>query len=91
MYPEQFTTMGAMQLAKHHQTSPYEPKTDIINKIRDRKNRDAVKEMQNQHFAQPTSPRRRKNTAMDYPKKMSLKSKPGSNYVSPYSTKKLVQ
>ena len=29
-YPGHFTTMAAMKLAKIHQSSPYEPRTDVI-------------------------------------------------------------
>lgn len=83
--PSQFTTMGAMKLAKVYQSSPYEARTDVISKLRDRQNRDTVKEINNQFFASPTRRRITTLNSIEYPKKKSVKSKPGTNYVSPYS------
>ena len=87
--PSQFTTMGAMKLAKVYQSSPYESRTDVISKLRDRQNRDTVKEINNQFFASPTRRRITTLNSIEYPKKKSVKSKPGTNYVSPYSKQKL--
>lgn len=88
--PGEFTTMGAMKLAQSTQMSPYEPRTDIFSKLRDRQSRDTVKEI-NQQFFVPLSPRRRVNTTFQGNlRRKSPKSKPGAHYESPYAARALV-
>lgn len=85
-----YTTMGALKLAQTAQMSPYEARTDVYYRLRDRQARDTVKEIHQYNVALPVSPRRRVNTAIHtnaYPRKKSLKSKPGAHYESPYSVK----
>lgn len=79
--------MGAMKLAQSTQMSPYEPRTDIFSKLRDRQSRDSVKEIDQQFFV-PLSPRRRVNTTFQNVRK-NLKNKPGAHYESPYGVKAL--
>lgn len=80
--------MGAMKLAQSTQMSPYEPRTDIFSRLRDRQSRDSVKEINQQLFV-PLSPRRRVNTTFQGNAKKSPKGKPGAHYESPYAVKAL--
>ena len=75
------------------QLSPYDPKSNILSTIRQRKNRDTHKKWLTHSMGAQISPRRKSynplNSVNAYPKTFYNKTRPGSNYESPYSIRKI--
>lgn len=85
------TATQALKMAQMTQASPYEAKTSIMDRKRERKKRDSMKEqvLTKYQFSQP--PRKRMSTNLNqvnaYPSRKTLKNRPGQNYESPYAVK----
>ena len=86
-------------MAQQTQLSPYEPRSNIMDQLKARKNRDNHKTMMTNNLGAAVnsySPRKRLvrgsiNQINAYPKKKKVvKSRPGSNYESPYAARKLL-
>jgi len=85
------TATQALKMAQMTQASPHDAKTSIMDRKRERKKRDSMKEQvfTKYQFSQP--PRKRMSTNLNqvnaYPGRKTLKNRPGQNYESPYAVK----